>query len=65
MTDENNALKEKEQTKKSKRKTTTRKNTVRKNYSKNDEKDLKEETIIILGLIRLMKKIDSEEAGGE
>ena len=42
MTDENNALKEKEQTKKSKRKTTTRKNTVRKNYSKNDEKDLKE-----------------------
>ena len=39
MTDENNALKEKEQTKKSKRKTTTRKNTVRKNYSKNDEKD--------------------------
>ena len=42
MTDENNALKKKEQTKKSKRKTTTRKNTVRKNYSKNDEKDLKE-----------------------
>ena len=30
-----------------------------------NEKDLKEETIIILGLIRLMKKIDSEEAGGE
>ena len=30
-----------------------------------EEQHLKKETIIILGLIRLMKKIDSEEAGGE
>ena len=50
MTDENNALKEKEQVKKAKsvsktaekRKNTTRKNTIKKNYNKNDERDLKE-----------------------
>ena len=50
MTDENNALKEKEQVKKAKsvskttekRKNTTRKNTTKKNYNKNDERDLKE-----------------------
>ena len=50
MTDENNALKEKEQVKKAKnvsktsekRKSTTRKNTARKNYNKKEEKDLKE-----------------------
>ena len=50
MTDENNALKEKEQVKKAKsvsktaekRKNTTRKNTIKKNYNKNDERDFKE-----------------------
>ena len=50
MTEENNALKEKEQVKKAKnvsktsekRKSTTRKNTARKNYNKKEEKDLKE-----------------------
>ena len=50
MTDENNALKEKEQVKKAKsvskttekRKNSTRKNTTKKNYNKNDERDLKE-----------------------
>ncbi len=51
MTDENNALKDKEQVKKAKsvskttaekRKNTTRKSTTRRNYSKNEEKDLKE-----------------------
>ena len=51
MTDENNALKEKEQVKKAKnvsktatekRKSTTKKNVTRKNYNKNDEKELKE-----------------------
>ena len=48
MTDENNALKDKEQVKKAKsvskttaekRKNTTRKSTTRRNYSKNEEKD--------------------------
>ena len=51
MTDENNALKEKEQVEKAKkatnattekRKSTTRKSTSRKNYRKKEEKDLKE-----------------------
>ena len=51
MTDENNALKDKEQVKKAKsvskttaekRKNTTRNSTTRRNYSKNEEKDLKE-----------------------
>ena len=51
MTDENNALKDKEQVKKTKsvskttaekRKNTTRKSTTRRNYSKNEEKDSKE-----------------------
>ena len=46
MTEENNALKEREQVKKaknvSKTTTTKRKNTTRKNYSKNEEKEQKE-----------------------
>ena len=61
MTDENNALKEKEQVKKAKsvsktaekRKNTTRKNTTKKNYNKNDERDLKE--------VKIEEKIENKK----